>query len=107
MLRPIAGCLVLALFASSGCTVVKPAVGCFTGPVVALSQPGCWCHTSCHDEGVLYAFAGLAMVGAVAGLVTGVVSDYHAVTGTVDDPTNNWWDPFATNAQAASPETPR
>lgn len=99
MLRPAASCLLLLLAAAPGCTLVKPAVGCLTGPVLAFSQPNCCGLGCCHDEGVIYAYAGLALVGAVAGLATGVVSDYHALTGTVEDPTANWWDPFATNAQ--------
>ena len=42
----------------------------------------------------------MAAVGATGGLVTGIVSDVQVVLGEVENPTNNWWDPFAFNTSA-------
>jgi hypothetical protein len=39
----------------------------------------------------------MAAVGAVGGLVTGVISDFQVLTGAADDPCRNWADPFKTN----------
>ena len=47
-------------------------------------------------------FAGAAVVGAAAGLVTGIVSDVQVLRGVAADPTNNWWDPFAINTGPSS-----
>jgi TRAP-type C4-dicarboxylate transport system permease small subunit len=92
---------VLASFLG-GCTVVKPVIGALTGPVVILAQPSYHHGGNCHDEGAVYALVALAAVGAAVGLVTGVVSDYQALTGAVEEPTANWWNPFATNSQVCA-----
>ena len=89
----------LASLGTSGCTLCKPVVGMFTGPVVLLGNGGglggCGGHGS--GEGVVYLLAALSAVGAVGGLVTGVISDVQVLTGAARRPTHNWWDPFATN----------
>lgn len=86
----------------SGCTLAKPVVGVFTGPVVLLAGSGGggggW-GCGCRGDGraVLYLFAVLAVVGAGGGLVTGIISDVQVLTGAASDPCDNWWDPFRTN----------
>ncbi|MCB9884666.1 MAG: hypothetical protein H6838_04190 [Planctomycetes bacterium] len=83
---------------SGGCTLVKPVVGAFTGPVIILGHCDgdfvCGCSSG---EAALCIAAGLAVVGAAAGLVTGIVSDVQWACGVPGDPTDNWWDPFVTN----------
>ena len=56
---------------------------------------GCGCDGD--GRGWLCAFAFMMAVGAVCGLVTGVVSDVQYLTGAATDPTANWYDPFKTN----------
>lgn len=86
---------------TSGCTVCKPVVGVITGPVVILGNSsgdfgGCGC--SCNDGyAVLGVFGVMAGIGAVGGLVTGIISDIQVLTGDAQDPTRNWADPFKTN----------
>ncbi len=82
---------------TSGCTLAKPLAGVFTGPVMIFAHSdgnfgGCG-----NGEGIAYAFAAMSVVGAVAGLVTGIISDVQVLTGAARNPANNWWDPFATN----------
>jgi hypothetical protein len=97
------GVLGLSLLASSGggCTLVKPLAGAVVGPVYmvgALGHGGGWRGCGCDDGRALCAlFTVGAVIGAGAGLVTGVVSDVQAMRGVARDPTANWWDPFATN----------
>ena len=92
-----AGCLL-----GGGCTLVKPVVGAFTGPVIVLGHSdGHLCDWG-SGEGALCVAAGLAVVGVAAGLVTGVVSDVQWMSGACDQPTDNWWDPFATNRRGAA-----
>lgn len=100
-------CLAI-LFATSlgsgGCTLVKPVIGAVTGPVVMLGNSGgdfggCGCG---DGRAAACFFLGVAAVGAVAGLATGLVSDVQALCGRADDPCNNWWDPFATNTMETS-----
>lgn len=86
---------------SSGCTLCKPVVGAITGPVVMLGNSngdfggcGCSCDGGYAVLGVLGVMAG---IGAVGGLVTGIISDIQVLTGDAEDPTRNWADPFKTN----------
>ena len=89
----------LALCAGcGGCTLVKPVVGAFVGPVVMLANSGGdFSGCGCNGEGILCALGIMAAVGAGAGLITGIISDVRVVCGCCDDPTNNWWDPFKIN----------
>jgi hypothetical protein len=81
-----------------GCTLVKPVVGAFVGPVVMLANSGGdFSGCGCNGEGILCALGIMAAVGAGAGLITGIISDVRVVCGCCDDPTNNWWDPFKIN----------
>ena len=87
-----------ALSPGSGCTLAKPIVGAFTGPVVMLGHAdgGLGCY---HGDGraIVVLLVVMAAVGAGGGLVTGIVSDINVLTGNAPDPCANWWDPFATN----------
>ena len=83
--------------ANGGCTLVKPLVGAVTGPVIILGNSadgGCF---NGDWRGIGCALASLAVIGAVGGLVTGIVSDVRVLTESAQDPTDNWWDPFAIN----------
>ncbi len=81
------------------CTITKPIVGAMAGPFVILGNSGdlggCGC--SGDGRGLVCAWAFMMGVGAVCGLVTGVVSDVQYLTGAAADPTANWYDPFKTN----------
>lgn len=99
-LRRVLSALVLTCFAASGCTLCKPVVGLVYGPVVMLGNSnGDWGGCGCNGDGraIAAVFAVAAVVGATAGLVTGVISDVQALTGEPTDPCRNWWDPFKTN----------
>lgn len=99
---------VIAFFAAGchGCTLVKPVVGLVTAPVLALSgyygpistpDPS-WSDETQPDGGAAaMTIVGYTVFGAFGGLVTGVMSDWAAVTSCPTDPTENWWDPFANN----------
>ena len=89
---------VLALgLGSTGCTLVKPLVGAVVGPAVMLGNSG-GDFSGCNSgEAVVGVLALMAVVGAGAGLITGIISDVRVVCGCCDDPTNNWWDPFKIN----------
>lgn len=97
--------LVFAAFAflapaMAGCTLVKPVVGAVTGPIVMFARSDGSlgsCNCSCDGRAIVCALALLAAIGATGGLVTGIISDVQAVCCDVDDPTANWWDPFALN----------
>jgi hypothetical protein len=86
------------LLAGAGCTLVKPVVGAVTGPVVILGEGGFG--TGCHGDGrgMVAVFGAMSALGAVGGLVTGVISDVQVLSGAAEwDPTGNWWHPFKTN----------
>lgn len=89
----------LAICLGTGsCTLCKPFVGALTGPVIFLGHSsGDFGGCGCDARAAACAFVVFAAVGAVAGLVTGVVSDVQVLRGRAHDPCNNWWDPFATN----------
>ena len=87
--------------AMGGCTLVKPVVGAVTGPVIMMGHSnGDFGGCGCDGRAFLCVFAVMAAVGATGGLVTGIVSDVQVVFGEVENPTNNWWDPFAFNTSA-------
>lgn len=94
-----------AVLGSSGCTLCKPVVGAITGPVVLFGSGagdlhwhgGCGCNDGYAILAVLAVASG---VGAVAGLVTGIISDVQALTGEATDPCANWADPFKTNTSS-------
>lgn len=93
--------LVIALLASTslgGCTLGKPIVGALTAPVLVFSEVPVF--YTCDDGGRQAAcclFGIVAIAGAMSGLVTGIISDVQFLTGEVDDPLHNWWNPFATS----------
>ncbi len=90
---------VAVLSAASGCTLCKPIVGIFTGPVVMLgNSDGDFGSCYCGDgRAIVAVFATLGVIGAGGGLVTGIISDVNALCGNASDPCRNWWDPFKTN----------
>ena len=92
-----------ALFAvasfSTSCTLAKPVVCAVTTPFIVLSQPNCFCG-DCRDLGC--AVVAFSAVGAVGGLVTGIISDVNVLTGKATDATRNLHDPFATNTSGPS-----
>lgn len=86
---------------SGGCTLCKPVVGAVAGPVVMIGAIGQSGGCGCGDGRALLGLLAIgAAIGAGAGLVTGVISDVQYVCGYADDPTRNWWNPFATNTMA-------
>ena len=90
-------CALLAMMVAcllGSCTLAKPLVGAVVGPVMLLAEGGCRCGSG--EEAAMALCAG-SVVGAGAGLVTGIISDFNWVTGRTEDPTINWHDPFATN----------
>jgi hypothetical protein len=101
MLRRVLPVLVLAAgLGSSSCTLCKPVVGAITGPIVILGNCGNLNlgGGGSYDGCAVAAFFGTLMaIGAVGGLVTGIISDVQALTGAARDPVANWYDPFATN----------
>ncbi|MCU0867429.1 MAG: hypothetical protein MUC36_26905 [Planctomycetes bacterium] len=90
--------LLVLLSTTTGCTLAKPLIGAVTGPVVALgNSSGFGCGCDGDARGIVVVLGAMSVAGAVCGLVTGVVSDIHALSGQCEDPYENWWDPFATN----------
>jgi len=88
---------------TGGCTLCKPLVGAVTGPVVVLANSnGNWGGCGCDGRAIVAVFVVAAAIGAASGLVTGIISDVQYVCGYADDPTRNWWDPFATNTMAST-----
>lgn len=85
--------------AAPSCTIAKPIVGALAGPFVILGESGGLDGCGCGDgRAFACAWAILMGVGAVGGLVTGIVSDVQFLTGAAAaDPTANWWHPFRTN----------
>jgi hypothetical protein len=99
MLRRSLGVVAFVVFAgSSGCTLAKPVVGVVTGPIVLIGHANGDLGWGCGDgRAIVAVFAVMSAVGAVGGIVTGVISDVHALSGAAADPAHNWWDPFKTN----------
>ena len=95
--RCLAAGVLATCCSASGCTLAKPLVGVFTGPVMIFAHSGSDLGCGCDGEGIVCAFAAMSAIGAVGGLVTGIISDVQALTGAAVQPTHNWWDPFATN----------
>ncbi|MBL8733366.1 MAG: hypothetical protein JNN13_13430 [Planctomycetes bacterium] len=100
--RLVAAFALSAAFVAPGCTLAKPLIGAITGPVVILgnttgSFSGCG---GCDGRAVVGVFGVMAVVGATAGLVTGIISDVQWMTGAADDPSRNWADPFLTNTSS-------
>lgn len=95
--KSLAAVLAISL-ATGGCTLGKPFVGAVTGPAILLGNTtGNW---GCGGDGraLVAVLVGAAVVGAAAGLVTGMISDVQFLCGRVHDPAHNWWNPFATNS---------
>lgn len=77
---------------------MKPVTGAVLGPVVILgSSSGQFCSCSADGRAWVAALAAMSAMGAVVGLVTGVISDVQAISGAASDPTANWWNPLKTN----------
>ena len=52
----------------------------------------------CHDARAFCAYLTVAsIIGAGAGLVTGIISDVQVLRGRAETPHQNWWNPFQTN----------
>lgn len=92
---------VALLALAGGCTLVKPVAGVVTGAAIGLAAVGQGGGTG-DARAALCVVAGFGAVGAVSGLVTGVLSDIHWLTGRSQDPTRNWFDPFCTNLDELS-----
>jgi hypothetical protein len=86
--RLLAALTVTACLAQTGCTLAKPIVGIVTGPVIILGNSG-GLGCGCDGRGVACALAVLAVVGAGAGLVTGIISDVRVLAGAANDPSAN------------------
>lgn len=86
-------------FSSTSCTLAKPLVCAVTTPAYVLGNSG-----SCgyDPRGAACGFLLVAAVGAVGGLVTGIISDINWIRGETDDPIRNIGDPFATNTSEGS-----
>lgn len=96
----LAAVLALSL-GTGGCTLAKPFVGVVAGPAVLLGNSGGnWGGCGCDGRALVGILIGAAAIGAAAGLVTGVISDVQYLCGYADDPSRNWWNPFATNTSA-------
>ncbi|MFO1077393.1 MAG: hypothetical protein U1E73_06665 [Planctomycetota bacterium] len=90
--------LLAGTLGTGGCTLVKPMVGAVTGPIYVLAHTSGNFGCGCDDGRAVAAFLCVSsVIGAVAGLVTGVVSDIQVLCGNASYPAQNWWDPFATN----------
>ena len=90
----LAAVLAGGAFSTSSCTLAKPLVCAVTTPVFVIANADTCC---CDPRGAACAVVALAAVGAVGGLVTGIISDINYLTGDVEDPARNLHDPFATN----------
>ncbi len=91
--------LAVLAFSSTSCTLAKPLVCAVTMPIYVLGNSDC---CGCDPRGAACGILVVAAVGAVGGLVTGVISDINWIAGEADDPTRNIHDPFATNTSEGS-----
>lgn len=101
----VAATLFAATLCSTSCTLAKPVVCAVTTPIYlagGIGNSGGFC--GCHGDGeaVLCLFAFSSAVGAVGGLVTGIISDVNYVCGYTEDPARNLHDPFATNTSCGT-----
>jgi len=97
-LLPTAALLGMA-FSSSSCTLCKPVVCAVTTPIYVLGHSDA---CGCDPRGALCGLVVISAVGAVGGLVTGIISDINCLTQEVPEPTRNFHDPFATNTSDPS-----
>ncbi|MFK7740812.1 MAG: hypothetical protein AB8H80_10860 [Planctomycetota bacterium] len=112
MPRPHALLLPAVLAASltaPSCTLAKPFVCAVTTPIYALGNGagggggGGWGCCQCADgRAIAIGLLALSAVGAVGGLITGIVSDVNYLFGDVPEPARNLHDPFATNTSEGS-----
>ena len=86
-------------FSSSSCTLAKPVVCAVTAPIYVLGNSTT---CGCDARGALCGLVVISAVGAVGGLVTGIISDINCLTREVDEPYRNLHDPFATNTSESS-----
>ena len=91
--------LAVLAFSSTSCTLVKPLVCAVTMPIYVLGNSD---SCGCDPRGAACGILVVAAVGAVGGLVTGIISDINWIAGEADDPTRNIHDPFATNTSEGS-----
>tara|TARA_R110002072_G_scaffold67163_3_gene165112 strand:+ start:129915 stop:130346 length:432 start_codon:yes stop_codon:yes gene_type:complete len=97
----MASALAALAFSSTSCTLTKPFVCAVTTPIYVLgNSDGCGCVGD--PRGAACGLVVVAAVGAVGGLVTGIISDIHWISGEADDPVRNIHDPFATNTSEGS-----
>ncbi len=80
---------------------MKPVVCAVTTPVQLFANSNA-AYYGCDGRALLCAFALAAAVGAVGGLVTGVLSDVNVVAGRAPDPSRNLYDAFATNTSRST-----
>ena len=94
----VSALLLAAALSSGGCTLVKPVVGAVTGPAYVIGETDGAAFHGCYDTcSIAGFFIVSSAVGAVAGLVTGVISDFRVLAGHSSDPADNWFNPFAVN----------
>jgi len=100
----LAGSFAALMATGTSCTITKPIVCAVTTPILAFGQSsGSFCGCGCGDpRAVVAVFAALSAVGAVGGLVTGIISDINVLCGNTDEPCRNIGDPFATNNSCSS-----
>ena len=93
-------CVLACCSLAGGCTVVKPVVGVFTAPVLLMTgHYGTQLRMDGGGGGGSTALVfGILAMGAMGGLVTGVLSDWAVLARETQEPTRNWWDPLATNS---------
>ena len=91
--------LAVLAFLAPSCPLAKPLIGAATAPAYFWASDDCNRFDSCTLPCGLVA---MAAVGVVGGLVTGVLSDIYWLSGKADDPTRNFYDPFATNVSRSS-----
>ena len=92
--KSLAAVLLIGL-ATGGCTLAKPFVGAVTGPAMILGNSGG--NWGGDGRALACVLMGCSIIGAGAGLVTGVISDVQFLCGYARNPAHNWWNPFATN----------
>ena len=94
--------VMVAAAVSPSCTLAKPVVCAVTAPIYAFGNSGNFCGCRCDGRGALCGLAVISAIGAIGGLVTGIVSDFNYICGYADEPARNLHDPFATNTSGSS-----